>query len=137
MKQCLQCGEDISHLRIDARFCQSKAGTCYSRYHSDRRNEQNRRCASKRYANNRANLLEYLKTHHCVDCGEEDPIVLEFDHRNPDTKKAKVSNILGSWNWDTIMTEIEKCEVRCANCHRRRTAKQFGWYKGGDANVTV
>jgi hypothetical protein len=27
-----------------------------------------------------------------------------------------------------IKEEIEKCDVRCANCHTRRTAHQFGWW---------
>ena len=31
----------------------------------------------------------------------------------------------------SLKQEIAKCEVVCANCHRRRTAKQFGWYRLG------
>jgi hypothetical protein len=31
--------------------------------------------------------------------------------------------------WRTIEAEIAKCVVRCANDHRRRTARQFGWYR--------
>ena len=30
---------------------------------------------------------------------------------------------------DTLKKEIDKCEIRCANCHRRKTAKQFNFYK--------
>jgi 5-methylcytosine-specific restriction endonuclease McrA len=62
-----------------------------------------------------------------VDCGEKDPIVLEFDHIH--SKKANVAAMLNHHGWPAIQQEIEKCEIRCANCHRRRTAKQFGWFK--------
>jgi hypothetical protein len=31
--------------------------------------------------------------------------------------------------WSRVLLEIEKCDVRCANCHRRRTAQQYGWRK--------
>jgi hypothetical protein len=29
--------------------------------------------------------------------------------------------------WTTVENELAKCQVRCANCHRRRTAVQFDW----------
>ena len=31
--------------------------------------------------------------------------------------------------WNLILEEIKKCEVRCANCHRIKTANQFGFEK--------
>lgn len=79
---------------------------------------------------NRQKALEYLECHPCVDCGEKNPIVLDFDH----VRGKKLFNvgraISGSHrSWKAIMSEIEKCDVRCANCHRIRTATQFNWYE--------
>lgn len=77
----------------------------------------------------RSKLIEYLKTHPCVDCGETDCSVLEFDHVRGD-KKDNVATLLNcDTSWNNLQKEIDKCEVRCANCHKRRSAKQFGWYK--------
>ncbi len=76
----------------------------------------------------RSLLLAFLSDKHCLDCGENDPIVLDFDHMNPDTKFKKVSKMLsGHYGWDTILKEIEKCQIRCANCHRRKTYRQFNF----------
>jgi hypothetical protein len=67
-------------------------------------------------------LLEYFKTHPCSDCGEVDPVVLEFDHLRD--KAFDVAQALPYRNWSSILAEIEKCDVVCANCHRRRTARR-------------
>jgi len=73
-------------------------------------------------------VFNYLSTPPCVDCGEIDPIVLEFDHIDSATKISTISEMVQRQRpWEKIMDEISKCEVRCANCHRRRTAKQQGW----------
>lgn len=70
---------------------------------------------------------EYLLAHPCIDCGERDPLVLEFDHRSG--KCTAISDLMGDHAaWPTILAEIEKCEVRCANCHKRRTAQVAGHY---------
>ena len=67
-------------------------------------------------------VFEYLRQHSCLDCGEADPVVLEFDHALGEKKYNLSDLILRYSGWETIRAEIEKCEVRCANCHRRRTA---------------
>jgi hypothetical protein len=67
-------------------------------------------------------LIEFFRNHPCVDCGEQDPIVLEFDHLRD--KVFEVMNQFASRNWREILDEIEKCDVVCANCHRRRTARR-------------
>jgi len=65
-----------------------------------------------------------IKKHYgCKDCGYADHSqALQFDHINDD-KKASVSNLIRSdYSWKTILKEIEKCEIRCANCHAIMTA---------------
>jgi hypothetical protein len=77
---------------------------------------------------NRDRIREYLSSHPCVDCGESDHMVLEFDHVRGN-KLATVSALRGRMaKWSRIEEEISKCEVRCANCHRRKTVAQLGWY---------
>jgi len=73
----------------------------------------------------KAFLLEYLLSHPCVDCGEADPIVLEFDHRIPKDKLFSMAEARrGKFSLAKVMEEVKKCTIRCANCHRRQTAKQ-------------
>ena len=73
---------------------------------------------------NQVRVFRYLLEHPCCDCGEADPVVLEFDHVSG-TKVANVSALLLK-EWRVILEEIAKCEVVCANCHRRRTAERLG-----------
>jgi hypothetical protein len=67
-------------------------------------------------------LQSFLETHPCVDCGERDVVVLEFDHLGD--KCFDISNGLRYRKWETVLAEMEKCEVVCANCHRRRTMRR-------------
>ena len=60
----------------------------------------------------------------CVDCGESDARVLDFDHVHG-KKVGNVSDMAnGSYSIDAIKKEIRKCEVRCANCHRIKTIER-------------
>src|ERR1700745_2962041 len=85
-----------------------------------------RRSRTLRKENNRERLLAYLQTHPCVDCNEADPVVLEFDHVRGRKRMAVVQ--MGAWPypWEGVEKEIKKCDVRCANCHRRRTVENLG-----------
>jgi hypothetical protein len=72
-------------------------------------------------------VQEYLKDHPCVDCGESDPIVLEFDHVRGQ-KRKDVSNLWRSGaSIKSLIDEFAKCDIRCANCHRRKTHKELGY----------
>jgi hypothetical protein len=115
---------------------QSYCRACQAAYRHEHylrnKNDYVRRAAQKtaeRRIENRRLLRLYLVVHPCVDCGETDPLVLEFDHRDPKQKAQAVTWLGKRKRWTIVAAEIEKCDVRCANCHRIRTAAQFGWSK--------
>lgn len=68
---------------------------------------------------NQAFVLDHLRRSPCVDCGEADPVVLEFDHVGE--KRAMVTRLAVWSSLETLRREIARCEVRCVNCHRLRT----------------
>lgn len=113
-------------------YCK-ECNSAYNRIHyinnrSDYRTKQKIWRAEFR-KNIRLKLIDYFKTHPCIDCDETDYTVLEFDHIIGGKKDNVASLLNGDASWQTIQEEIKKCEVVCANCHKRRSAKQFGWYK--------
>jgi hypothetical protein len=76
-----------------------------------------------------AKIFAYLKTQQCVDCGESDPLVLEFDHVRGTKEREIAKMVSNKVSWPKIEAEISKCEIRCANCHRRITAKRCNSYR--------
>ena len=73
----------------------------------------------------RAHITEHLKANPCVDCGETDPVILEFDHVVG--KDFNISNAARKGvSMKKLKDEIAKCEVRCANCHRKKTYQRGG-----------
>ena len=71
----------------------------------------------------RQHVRSILLTSECADCGLTGREVLEFDHVRGD-KIESVSVLVSSGaGVGRIQTEIDKCEVVCANCHRRRTVE--------------
>ena len=75
-------------------------------------------------------LFDYLSDKKCEDCPENDPIVLEFNHLDPSIKEHEISWMAShGFAWDKMIIEINKCEILCCNCHRKKTAKQRGYYK--------
>lgn len=73
-------------------------------------------------------VWDYLLLHPCVDCGETDPIVLDFDHLSD--KDSGISVLVNNASSvQTLQAEIAKCSVRCANCHRRKTAQDGNYWR--------
>lgn len=74
-------------------------------------------------------VYDYAKERGCIECDEKDPCCLDFDHVT-DNKTKEISRMVMNGNsLSSIQEEIKKCEIRCSNCHRKKTAKQFDWYK--------
>lgn len=59
----------------------------------------------------------------CVDCGYDSaPEALDFDHLYD--KKYAIAKKYGQVSDETLLKEIEKCEIRCSNCHRIETVRR-------------
>lgn len=107
---------------------------CFAEYDRNRWNNGDsvRKIRNKKniIRRNRVRLWELLTSSSCMDCSDSDPVILEFDHREPEQKLHNISEMLSSaLSWKRIQAEIDKCDIVCANCHRRRTAKTRGFWK--------
>ncbi len=142
MKKCAKCKKE----KLDSEF--NFRNKDKGLYHSECK-ECTRLFVKNHYNNNKQYYLEktqkrntklmseilnyiqqYLLKNPCVDCGESDVVVLEFDHTGKLPKFKAISSLIRSrYPLEKIKEEISKCEVRCANCHRKKTSKEFKWFK--------
>jgi hypothetical protein len=68
-------------------------------------------------------LIEQAKDKPCLDCGRKFPrVAMDFDHVRGEKKRGIAQMVNGAWSIETLLAEIAKCELVCANCHRVRTA---------------
>ena len=68
-------------------------------------------------------VYEFLLGKRCRICGEDDPVVLEFDHRDRLSKSANVADLVQRMcSAERLFAEMAKCDVLCANCHQRLTS---------------
>ncbi len=146
-RRCGLCGvtkplADFPYKNKARRTRGSSCGDC-SRAYGRAHYQRNRRAYLQRARRGRERALEtcrrllsdYLRTHPCVDCGETDPVLLDFDHRDPRTKTATVAALVKRGDARALVAEMAKCDVRCANDHRRRTARQFRWTRWVASNA--
>lgn len=138
-KICGRCKKSVS-LSLFNKRTKGKDGLsswcrpCYSEYDRNRYRQGDR---ARKEANRQARfgrvcikMWELLCDSACAHCGNDDPEVLEFDHREQSDKDFNISEMLRSYSWSRIQTEIDKCDILCANCHRKRTIKQLGSWRG-------
>lgn len=141
MKRCNFCEsdkpEDEFAWRSKSRGIRvSKCKSCVNKYNKGhyQRNKEAYSAKARKWdaANVQKNwnaLRLYFADHPCVDCGETDIEVLDFDHRDSSLKSFNIGSKLYSMTWAQLLIEIQKCDVRCANDHRRRTNRQFSYWR--------
>jgi hypothetical protein len=101
---------------------------CNARYHRQRY-EQDKRAyvaRNREYRNRLKAIIRAAKAKPCADCGKRYPsYVMDFDHR-PGERKVGTLTALASRGLceENIRLEIAKCDVVCANCHRKRTHRR-------------
>lgn len=141
MKQCAKCkvSKELSEFnkhsgRVDGlqsicRVCDNSRAKAYYGANSKRQMEQIHAARKRRQRSLQDWLCDYLSQRSCMDCGERDLRVLEFDHVTDD-KEANISRLLMEVaSKERLLAEINKCEVVCANCHRIRTVQRANSYR--------
>jgi hypothetical protein len=80
----------------------------------------------------RRKLIDAIKLEQgCLLCGyNEHPVALDFDHINPLEKSFTIGTKYSSVSEELLLSEIKKCRVLCANCHRVETLKNRHNQKG-------
>ena len=137
MPRCRKCGQDKADLAFAWRWrargvrqpvCRAcrkvENAQWYARHGAAHRANIRRHTAAAR-SRARAYIASLLAATACVDCGERDPLVLEFDHVRGRKYKDVSKLVAEGYGLTAIQNEIAKCDVRCANCHRRRTARAW------------
>jgi len=86
-----------------------------------KRNKKEYQLKAKKLREDRQTKLRQLKCEAaCCICGEDDPRCLDFHHRDPKEKNFGITTaVRDRVAWDTILEEIQKCDLICANCHRK------------------
>ena len=133
MKKCASCGQTktTSEFNRSARNrdgLHSYCRDCHKRHYrenAERHGRNVRRTSRARLGAIRKVVAEALSGG-CVDCGNSDIRVLEFDHVRGSKVDGVGSMIRRGRSIAAVRTEIAKCEVRCKNCHAIATLTRLG-----------
>jgi len=137
VRRCDRCGElkavaefawrvkrDVQRQDKYCRVCRAQYQRGHYEKHKEIYIERSRRRKKQLTAERAKYMVELFRARPCADCGETDPLVLEFDHLVD--KKFNVGAGMRERSLQSVQDEIAKCDVVCANCHRRRTALRRG-----------
>ena len=138
-KRCSRCrlekpDEEFAWRRIDKGERDSYCRPCRAGYKQEHYAKNKQRYVDQAMIRNQilleertGFLIRFFANHPCVDCGETDPVVLEFDHLGD--KRFSISQGIRGRRWEVVLVEMQKCEVVCANCHRRRSMERGNFWR--------
>ena len=121
----------------EARFNGRKCAECnreyQSKWYSTNRETQIERVQkrNKRIRDEKRKYVFDIISSSVCSCGESSPAALQFDHIDGHRKVTNIAKMVADTRWSLkhLVDEIKKCQILCANCHAKKTARDFGWYK--------
>jgi hypothetical protein len=136
MKTCTKCGlpkdeeefgwERPGHRNAACKKCRAEHQAEYYENNKEKELAYKWERQLRKREEARLYVFTYLSQHPCVDCGEKDPLVLTFDHVRGVKKLAVSQMVSQGYSIELLRLEIDKCEVRCHNCHHRIEKKRRG-----------
>lgn len=91
----------------------------YERIWYQKNKEKRKKINNEWRKRNCSKLTDFKKTLSCSVCGESDYRCLDFHHRNQSEKESEVSTMSYYMSFEKVINEASKCDVLCANCHRK------------------
>src|SRR4051812_43659419 len=126
LKKCCKCKieKDVSEFYKNKNLpmgCNKRCIACQKAAAQDYYLKNKDKYKKRAYKNrdNRQDWFREIKSQFvCITCGESHIACLDFHHRNPEEKLFHLGNRL-FYTKQEVLDEIQKCDVLCANCHRK------------------
>lgn len=122
-KKCVVCSIELSGQKT--MYC---GNTCKQKHHYHRVKEQTNTYHSQtiRSLKRKLEIID-LKGGGCEVCGYNKNLsALQFHHRNPKDKEFGLdARTLGNLKMETILNELAKCDLLCANCHLEEHHQEY------------
>ena len=117
--ECFTCGTEVVRKRCDQKFCSTK---CRNKYHKTNNQDYHTNWQRENGRKNREALNQIKLDKGCARCGYKGhPAALDFNHIDPTIKSFNIGESVTNLSLKRLLSEVVKCEVLCANCHRIHT----------------
>lgn len=116
-KICSKCGRELPLERFEPGRNQCRDCRNARRKELRQQNPEKHREEAARRQKEQTEWIYSLKKE-CLICGENEPVCLDFHHKDPNEKDFTIGKHRNK-SKENLLKEIEKCVCVCANCHRK------------------